>query len=86
MWVEGRAALAKKFNLCNLTALEDAANRKVFAGDGVVYLPAQSNDPSCTDPACDIASICAMLTASTGEPIDALADLSKLQWGGGSLG
>jgi hypothetical protein len=45
--VAGRVAVASKFNLCNASALDNARDRSLFAGDGVVYLPVQSNDPAC---------------------------------------
>ena len=80
---EGRRALEKKFNLCEENTLENEKNREQFAGDGVVYLPAQSNDPSCSTPYCNIASICSLLTnESLGEPIDRLADLAGIQHAG----
>jgi serine protease 16 len=78
--VEGRSELEDLFNICTPGALQDPKNREQFAGDGVVYLPAQSNDPSCTTPYCDIASICVLMIDETaGTPIERLASLSKAQ-------
>jgi serine protease 16 len=80
---DGRRSLEKTFNTCQANVLDDAQNREQFAGDGVVYLPVQSNDPSCTTPHCDIASICTLLTNETlGTPVDRLAAMSAIQNGG----
>lgn len=77
---EGQDTLESKFNVCVPHSLRDAKNQEQFAGDGVVYIPAQSNDPACTTPYCDIASICDLLVdESLGEPIDRLAKLSGIQ-------
>jgi thymus-specific serine protease len=79
---KGRDSLAKTFNLCDASSLEDERNQEQFAGDGVVYLPVQSNDPSCSSPYCDISSICTLLTNETaGSPVDRLAILSSAQQG-----
>lgn len=80
---EGRKTLSSKFNLCNEHALENENNQKVFAGNGVVYIPAQSNDPACAAPLCNIAKICTfLLDEAEGEPIDRLAALASAQSGG----
>lgn len=79
----GRRELSRLFNLCNDSALEDEDNRRVFAGDGVVFLPVQSNDPACQEPNCDIRSVCKTLTEARGrEPVQALAALSNAQHDG----
>jgi hypothetical protein len=78
----GRRQLEEMFNLCVPGSLEDEGNREQFAGDGVVYFPVQSNDPSCSTPYCDIAAICALMvnaTDPTQQPIDKLVELSKYQ-------
>jgi hypothetical protein len=54
--------LSLKFNLCNQNALEDVNNRIDWAGNGVIYVPAQSNDPACKSDACDIRRICSIMT------------------------
>lgn len=55
----------------------------MFAGYGVVYLPVQSNDPACTTPLCNIASVCTYLTeTATGDSMSRLAQLSAAQSGG----
>jgi thymus-specific serine protease len=77
---EGRDALAAQFNLCDADGLEKTENQEQFAGDGVVYLPAQGNDPSCTGSLCNIDKICTFLTDPVyTAPIDALAALSQRQ-------
>jgi len=77
---DGRRELESLFNVCVPGSLDNAQNQENFAGDGVVYLPVQSNDPSCTTPYCDIASICVLLTdTAVGTPIERLAALSKVQ-------
>lgn len=77
---EGRSALETTFNICKPGTLENPKNQEQFAGDGVVYLPVQSNDPACTTPYCDIASICVLLTNETiGTPIQRLANLASIQ-------
>lgn len=60
----GRRDLESTFNVCVPRSLEDPLNQEQFAGDGVVYLPVQSNDPSCTTDLCDIGRICSFLTSS----------------------
>jgi serine protease 16 len=76
----GRRYLEDLFNICIPGMLENTKNQEQFAGMGVVYLPAQSNDPACTTPYCDIGSICKLLTDTTiGTPIERLATLSKAQ-------
>jgi hypothetical protein len=69
--------------VCTPKALDDTRNQIMFAGDGVVYLPVQSNDPACTTPLCNIASVCNYLVnTATGEPMDRLAQMSSAQSGG----
>lgn len=80
---EGRASLEQTFHVCTPGALDDPKNQEQFAGDGVVYLPVQSNDPSCSTPYCDIASICVlMVDEAAGTPLERLAQLSKAQHAG----
>jgi len=71
------------FNVCTPGALEDPKNQEQFAGDGVVYLPVQSNDPACSAPLCNIASVCTYLTeTATGDAVNRLAQMSAKQSGG----
>ena len=52
----------RTFNLCNDTSLEDQSARIMFAGDGVVNLPIQENDPSCNGTVCNIKGVCGIMT------------------------
>ena len=83
---EGRRDLEKKFNICNSNngeaPLDDPSNQSFFAGDGVVYIPAQSNDPACTSALCNIDKICKYLTddnLSGNTNMDKLINLSSEQ-------
>ena len=78
---DGRRNLEEMFNLCTPNSLEDTGNQEQFAGDGVIYIPVQSNDPSCGTPYCNIASICDFMTSQDDSlsPIEKLAQLSKTQ-------
>jgi len=76
----GREILAKLFALPSAQWLENPDNQKAFAGNGVADFPAQSNDPSCKDPACDIGSICRiMLNSSLGDTVHKLAAVRAAQ-------
>mmetsp|Transcript_16627 Transcript_16627/g.34317 ORF Transcript_16627/g.34317 Transcript_16627/m.34317 type:complete len:431 (+) Transcript_16627:195-1487(+) len=83
----GRESLADSFNVCGGSAsLEKERNKSVFAGDGVVYIPAQENDPSCDGEVCDIAGICGFLISRMEEKEgteewEALEELAKVQNG-----
>ena len=90
--VEGRSELADVFNICGGEEMleESRRNREVFAGDGVVYVPAQENDPSCEGELCNIEKICKFLTGRKGEQEEeedveewrVLASLAAAQNGG----
>ena len=55
---EARKSLADKFNICDGSdALLEKKNQHAFAGDGVIYIPAQENDPSCEGDFCNIAKV-----------------------------
>jgi len=74
----GRRQLEQTFNLCDAGVLEDTQNREQFAGDGVIYLPVQSNDPSCTTPNCNIGKICStLLSDSSSSSMQRLANYAK---------
>jgi thymus-specific serine protease len=80
---EGRRGLEETFNVCGKQSLEDPQNQIMFAGYGVVYLPAQSNDPACTTNLCNIEKVCSYLTeTATGDSLSRLAQLSAEQSGG----
>lgn len=80
----GQKELEKLFDVCEPGSLSDIKNQEQFAGDGVVYLPAQGNDPECTTPYCNIAGICELFASedSGASAIDKLAYLSKIQHAG----
>lgn len=79
----GRRDLESLFNVCGKNALENEQNQEQFAGNGVVYLPVQSNDPACATPYCNIEKVCdLMVDTSIGSPLDRLVSLHKAQSGG----
>eukprot|EP00039_Didymoeca_costata_P018921 m.335520 g.335520 ORF g.335520 m.335520 type:complete len:495 (-) comp17619_c0_seq1:59-1543(-) len=76
---QGRTELSKLFGETP-EFYADKNNQADFAGNGVAYFPAQGNDPSCTQPACNIKMICEIMTnSSIGDPINRLAMLRKIQ-------
>jgi hypothetical protein len=82
---EGREDLAQLFDICGgADAIVDKRDQSVFAGDGVVYLPVQSNDPASTQPLSNIEKICDFLLDDTNgsDEMQRLASLSKIQNGG----
>ena len=83
----GRQRVAELFNVCGgADSLAISRNADAFLGDGVVFVPAQSNDPSCTDRICNIEHLCASLVAAkeiTGSNVEALAAMAKVQRNGG---
>ena len=50
----GQQQLANMFNICNTSALSSVVNQADWAGQGVIYLPVQENDPACTPSPCNI--------------------------------
>jgi len=83
---EGRSQLAKLFKLPSAEWLKDKKNQRSFAGYGVAYFPAQSNDPVCRRSACNIAKICTIMTnTSIGDDINKLAYLRAIQMNVGIL-
>ncbi|OEU17396.1 peptidase S28 [Fragilariopsis cylindrus CCMP1102] len=58
--IDGPVVLANKFNICQPdTALRKKRNQDLALGDGLIYIPSQSNDPSCTEnEICNIAGLC----------------------------
>lgn len=78
-----RAALAARFNFCARGALEDEATRRAWAGNGVVKIPAQENDPFSDTVNASIGTVCEVLLRDGAPPyVDALAALDGLQRGG----
>lgn len=52
----------RTFELCDAACLEDESARVLFAGDGVVSLPIQGNDPACESTLCNIKAVCGIMT------------------------
>lgn len=52
----------RTFKLCDTSSLEDESARIAFAGDGVVVLPIQENDPACGGTVCNIKAVCKIMT------------------------
>ena len=76
----GRQELFNKFSsVPSADWLKERDNQRTFAGEGVAYFPSQGNDPSCTDPACNIASICKIMTTPNTSPVDLLVKVFDLQ-------
>ena len=51
--------IAQLFNICGgAEKLETLPNINVFIGDGVIYVPAQENDPYCVGDLCNIDKVC----------------------------
>jgi hypothetical protein len=64
--------------------LAEPSHQLSFAGYGVALFPAQSNNPQCSQPVCDITQICEMmLDESVGTPLERLAHVSSVQHGYG---
>jgi len=84
----GRRSLAAMFDVCEVDGLDDplgpVRNREMLAGDGLIYVPAQSNDPACEGDLCDVEGLCtALLEGGEGEePLESLARVAKVQNGG----
>jgi len=81
------AELVKAFNVCPIVGVDDPLavlrNQQLFAGDGLLYIPAQGNDQSCSGELCNIEKMCAAMTSDeTQSPYDALVRVVALQNGG----
>eukprot|EP00050_Salpingoeca_kvevrii_P011084 m.12573 g.12573 ORF g.12573 m.12573 type:complete len:498 (-) comp3244_c0_seq2:128-1621(-) len=75
----GRSRLAQLFGR-DADWYAQASNQLAFAGEGVAYFPAQGNDPTCTESACNIARICQVMTnSSIGDAVARLAEVRRLQ-------
>mmetsp|Transcript_25134 Transcript_25134/g.67152 ORF Transcript_25134/g.67152 Transcript_25134/m.67152 type:complete len:493 (+) Transcript_25134:57-1535(+) len=60
--------------------LQSRDAQMAYLGNGVAMFPAQSNDPACGEPGCNIASVCSVMTnASLGSPLKRLLELRRLQ-------
>jgi len=71
------AAIEAMFNVCTKGSLADDANCASLSNTLSEIFPAQSNDPLCTDPACNINLICQdMSNASLGTALQRLAHVT----------
>jgi serine protease 16 len=76
----GRTKLAQLFALPSADWLLRPDNQRTFAGNGVAYFVSQGNDPTCTAPACNIKSICAIMANNTaGDDVQRLANVHNAQ-------
>ena len=87
----GAEILARKFDVCNPeSALSEARNAQLLLGDGLINIPAQSNDPACSDDAlCNIGGLCDYIenefvkisksSRETMSELDVLAKVAKHQ-------
>lgn len=76
--------IAQMFQICDGAQAfsTNERNGATWVGDGVVTLPFQDNDPSCTTENCNIEKICNTLLSSEQEevtPMERLANLAKSQ-------
>lgn len=79
---EGREQLSDLFDICGgADSIVSKRDQSVFAGDGVIYIPTQSNDPASTEPLSNIEKICNFLVDETNgnSDMERLAALSKIQ-------
>jgi len=80
---DGKESLATTFNLCNgADGIETKRDQSTFCGDGVVYLPVQSNDPASETPLSNIADICSFLldpSRADETDMEKLSDLASIQ-------
>mmetsp|Transcript_5464 Transcript_5464/g.13044 ORF Transcript_5464/g.13044 Transcript_5464/m.13044 type:complete len:571 (-) Transcript_5464:204-1916(-) len=65
---EGRRDLEASFNLCEKGALDTRTLALAWAGGGAIFVGAQSSNPGCSDPACDIRTICELLSQPSDDP------------------
>ena len=71
--VSNHEAIATLFGICDATSLQDSMNVAMFLGDGVIVVPAQSNDPIGLDSTTSMAVLCHALITANGTPMEALA-------------
>jgi hypothetical protein len=78
--------IAEQFNLCDASSLKYKDNAHLFLGDGVLEVPAQSNDPSCNFDMCSIEKVCSYAEQqrkynSSKSSWEILADIRRIQRG-----
>ena len=72
--------IAALFDLCDVSSLQDPKNVAMWLGDGVIMVPAQSNDPMGTDATSSIAVLCdKLLGVPDASPMQALATVAREQ-------
>lgn len=76
--------MAKQFHVCNATSLKNKKNAQLFLGDGVLVVPAQSNDPVCDHEMCNVQKMCSYVEHEqryniTKASWEILADMANLQ-------
>ena len=82
---DGRAMLAHQFGV-SASSLATRRGQLNFAGNGVCYFPSQGNDPTCSQPGCNIEQICKiMVDTSKGDEVARLAALRNVQLAAGVL-
>lgn len=73
----GRRTVEGLLHVCGASALDDVRNQQMLLQALFNFFPAQTNDPACTAPGCNIASVCEiMLDPSHG--FSSLGSLSYL--------
>lgn len=79
----GQRELETAFHVCGTAALADKDGQRVFQEALWNSFPAQSNDPACTSPGCNIDKVCNnfMLNTSLGSPLTRLAALVNVTQG-----
>ena len=77
--VTNHATIANLFGLCDASSLQVPMNVELFIGDGVIMVPAQSNDPMGLDTTTSMAVLCHALVTANGTPMEALAMVAQLQ-------
>jgi len=84
---DGRQQVAEMFNFCSADALVTEYIAGRWAANGVIDVPSQENDPSCTTADCDIGRICATMANQTdATDLEKLAVVSANQRGGQCIG
>mmetsp|Transcript_1312 Transcript_1312/g.4564 ORF Transcript_1312/g.4564 Transcript_1312/m.4564 type:complete len:511 (+) Transcript_1312:65-1597(+) len=75
-----REYLGSVFDIRDPSRFKVKSYQASFAGNGVANFPAQSNEPTCTSPACNVDKICQLMTNTTlGTDVERLAQVRKAQ-------
>ena len=78
---KNHSALGEMFNVCEPDRLQHRRNQELLLGDGLIGIPAQSNDPSCKGDLCNIQNLCHFMTnaSSNSSALEILANIAKMQ-------